>query len=247
MKLFKLIFSLLFIIGLLTGCGSNSGKSIRNPLDILDQELINVPIYTIILFDMEIKGSIFKTYRHQYKVISEVDEQVSNEITEWFEVSKQFFRLNEKNMGMELASKKDGGVSKSVSPAGYSNYIGNSRYGEWRSHSGGSFWSFYGRYAMFNAMFNVFSNPARRSYYNDYRSNYSNTSRSYFGPKTASGRNYYGTYSDNTMKSRKNSSRWVKSSSFANKMYSGGNKSTRSGSRYNSSSSYRSRSGGFGK
>lgn len=178
--------------------------------------------------------------------------------TDWVVVSSIFFNANVDNMGMELASKKDGKINKSASPAGYSNYIGNEKYGQWKERDGSRFWEFYGKYAFMSSMFRMAMFPVRYSYWNNYRSNYYGAGRSYYGPNT-NGRNMYGTNSSYTKSN--NNSKWNnKSSDFksrvrgkvsqsaasSRKSRSTAAKRSRSSSRY-SKSSTRSRGGSFGK
>ena len=147
---------------------------------------------------------------------------------------------------MEIVSKQDGKVSKAVAPPGYGSYVGNQRYGHWTQRGGSSFWAFYGQYAFMSSMFRMSTYPAQRSYYNDYRSNYHGTGRTYYGPKGTDGRSMYGTNS--AYSSSRTNSRWNTNSSnnsMKQRVQSSTSRSSRSGSRYSSSS--RSRSGGYGK
>jgi len=160
---------------------------------------------------------------------------------------------------MEVATKKDGKLSKVASPAGYNHYVGNQKYGHWTERNGSSFWEFYGRYAFMSSMFHMMS-PVHRSYWNDYRGGYYG-SRPYYGP---SGSNIYGTRSYTSSSSGRNTTWGSKPTNFKSqvrnqvsrsssaaksKSYSSSSsysRKSRSSSRYSSSSS-RSRSGGFGK
>ncbi|MGQ1788360.1 MULTISPECIES: hypothetical protein [unclassified Saccharicrinis] len=233
----------------------------KSPVDELIRDLSSEKNFSIILLDMDSRSG---KYYHKYNIIVEQPDTVSANETDWKEVSDAFFANNVDNMGMEIASKKDGKVSKVAAPAGYSNYIGNEKYGQWRQRDGSSFWEFYGQYAFMSSMFNLMAYPARRSYYDDYYRGGYYGSRPYYGPQ---GSNMYGTKSY-TSRSGKSTTWGAKPSSFksqvrsqvsrsssANKsrsyssgsQYSGSSsKTTRSSSRYSSSSS-RSRSGGFGK
>jgi hypothetical protein len=252
MKKYLLLFSTVLI---LVSCASEK-KFVKNPVDIMIRDMNTVPEFSIILYDMEVEGNYSKVYRHQYQVISELSDELKTETTEWQEVPKDFFAFHENNMGMEIASKDSTGkVSKSVSPAGYSNYIGNEKYGQWRQRDGGSFWEFYGKYAMLSSVFHMMTYPARYSHWNDYRSNYRGYGRSYYGPNV-NGRSTYGTYSNYNSKTRSNSS-YTNSSSFKNRVNSkvqrsgssagkssANQKRTRSSNRYTSSSRSRSSSRG---
>ncbi len=243
----KKIFLVLLTSVILLGCGGSDFTI--NPVDDMIKKMNKTETFTVILYDMDIEGTFLKTFKHKYQVIKDSIGKPEMTETGWHEVSKDFFLQHENNMGMEIASKsKDGKVSKTATPPGYSNYIGNSEYGTWRTGSnGGSFWEFYGKYAMMSSVFNLMTYPARYSYWNDYRSNYYG-SRAYYGP-SASGRTAYGTSSNYSSKAR-SSSTWNSKASnrnFKNRVRSSTSRSTRSGSRYTRSSS-RSRSfGGFGK
>ena len=89
--------------------------------------------------------------------------------------------------GGKLA-RVEGAAGKKPSAQGAgSHLIGNPTYGRWRRDStGGSFWAWYGGYALFR---DVFWRPGRY-YYNDW---YPRRGWSYYGDV---GRNYYGTRTD---------------------------------------------------
>ena len=245
MTKFSKYFSLAIAVVILTACGGK--KFSKSPVDEMIRDMTNVPVYSVILYDMDAEGIVFTTYKHQYRIIKEEQEgKPEEEITGWKEVGERFFKQNENNMGMEIVSKTaDGKLIKSASPAGYNNYIGNERYGNWQTNSSGnSFWAFYGQYAFMSSMFNMMAYPVRRSYYNNYRGSYYGTGRSYYGPRTSGGGRYYGTNSNYNRTSRPNS-RW--NNNFRNRVRSASTRSSKSGSRYKSGSSFRSRGGGFGK
>nr|WP_319400117.1 hypothetical protein [uncultured Carboxylicivirga sp.] len=231
----------------------------KTPVDKLITKYNNEQNYSIILLDMDYRGS---NYYHMYNVIIEHPDTVLSTTTDWEEVPDVFFDANVDNMGMEIVTKKDGKLSKKASPAGYNHYVGNPKYGHWQERNGGSFWEFYGRYAFMSSMFNMMTYPARRSYWNDYYGGGYYGSRAYYGP---SGRTVYGTNTYTSSGTGKSSTWGNKPSSFKqsvrsevkrsatatkSRSYSSSssysNKKSRSSSRYSSSSS-RSRSGGFGK
>ena len=249
------LFGFLGIVLFLVSCGG--GKEFtKSPLDILIRDMNSEPIFSIILYDMEVEGNFSKTYKHQYQIITEKDSMPQERLTDWYTVTRDYFTYHENNMGMEVASKgRDGKVNKGATPAGYSNYVGNPQYGQWRqSSSGGSFWEFYGKYAMLSSVFNMMTYPARMSYWNDYHNNYRGYGRSYYGPTTG-GRSTYGTYSDYNKKTRSNS-RYTRSSTFKNKVNNrvqrsntstrktSTSRTSRSSSRYSGSSRSRSFGGG---
>lgn len=180
------------------------------------------------------------------------------------EVTALEFEEHIEDLGMTILSKVDGKLSRESEPAGYSHYVGNRQYGSWHSDSSGSFWVFYGRYRFLSDMFYGPSWRYGRNDYNDYRDNYRNR-RSYYGKenkygtghKANRGNSWQGR--DKSFKSQVRNkvsrsagemrSRGYNSSrSYAkNKTNSSNTKTSRSGSRYSSTSSSRSRSSGFGK
>ncbi len=231
---------------LLSACSGNSFQ--KNPVDQLVKDMTNTPVYSIMLYDMEEEGTFFKEYQHQYRILkqSTAEGEPEEVITDWYRVSDDFFNSHIDDMGMEIAAKtKDGEVSKTVSPPGYSNYVGNPQYGQWQTGAGGnSFWAFYGQYAFLSSMLNLATFPVRRSYYDDYRGS-RRSGRPYYGPVANNGRRVYGTGSAYTTAAKPNT-RWNTNRS-SSSAFRSGNRTSRSGSRYNSSSSMRSRGGGFGK
>jgi len=230
-------------------CESDYSEPIKSPVDDLVKEMTNVSTFSIILYDMNTEGSIFKEYFHQYRIIKEDQSgELNEEITDWYPVGEDFFKANLDNMGMEIAAKgEDGKITKSVSPPGYGAYVGNDKYGRWVQRDGGSFWEFYGKFALMNSMFNMMSYPVRRSYWDDYRGSYYGTGRSYYGPRENDGRYRYGTNSRYNTTSNRSSS-WssnASNNSFKNRVRQSTSQSSKSGSRYSNIS--RSRSGGYGK
>lgn len=209
--------------------------------------------FSVILYDMDTKDpeSSNPKYLHQYQLLIEKPDTVLVKETEWYPVSAYLFNEHLNNLGMELISKKDGVLHKEVAPAGYSNYIGNERYGHWTERNGTSFWEFYGRYAFMSSMFNMMTYPVRRSYWYDYHDNYYGRGRGYYGP---SGSTVYGTSSYANSQKGKNTTWSKKPNSFKSKVRSkvsrsaaASKRTSRSSSRSSSRTSYRSRSGGFGK
>ena len=230
---------------ILAGCGGGDEYK-KSPLDELIRDLPTNEVYSIILYDMDVQGNFFESYFHKYKIVKGSDpEKITEEETDWKEVSEREFKNHVNDMGMEIAARDSTGkLTKNVTPPGYSNYVGNKRYGYWNnSGSGNSFWVFYGQYAFMSSMFRMATYPAYYSHYNDWRGNYYGAGRPYYGP-TSSGSSYYGTNSSYN-RSTNPSSTWSRNtSSFKNRVAS---RTTRSSSNRTSSSSSRSRGGSSGK
>lgn len=253
---------MLMLIGFVS-CSSGSQeqayKHIEEGLDKVVKENLNEKNYTVILADMDYKEEE-KKFLHKYQVVTLNNDSVGLEkMTDWLEVSPTFFQTHENDLGMELAAKTDGVLKKETAPPGYSQYVGNEKYGKWeKDSSGDSFWSFYGRYAFMSMMFHSMMTP-RYGSYNTYNKNYRGTGRTYYG--TAGSKSSYGTKA--AMASGKSKSSWaskpssfrskvqsqVKQSASAQKAASSKTKSSSSSKKTSrtGSSSTRSRGGGFGK
>ncbi|WP_044202657.1 hypothetical protein [Flammeovirga sp. OC4] len=188
----------------------------KTPVDQFIVDMSDVKNFTILLHDMDAEEHMFTAneYRHQYQIITMgADSVPQTKTTEWYPVSEAFFNLHSGDIGMEIASKIDGKVSKQVSPPGYSGYVGNSQYGQWKTNpsTGTSFWEFYGRYAMLRSIFGMgYYGPIYRSSYYDYRRHYS-SGRNYYGGSSGSPR--YGTYSSGVSKSNPSFARRMSTSS----------------------------------
>jgi len=242
-----------FIIKSCTGSGDSNRQITyeKTELDKLVQKHSMEQDYSIVLYDMNAEEAGSNTqYQHKYQVIIPKADTVESYTTDWKKVSDVFFNQHIDHLGMELAHKKDGKLTKETAPAGYSHFVGNEKYGRWRQRDGHSFWEFYGRYAFMSSMFNMMAYPVRRSYYDDYYRGYYGTGRTYYGPRGS----YYGTRSYTNSSTGSNKTWSSKPSTFKNSVRSRVSRSaertsnrrvSRSSSR--SGSSYRSRSGGFGK
>ena len=229
----------------LISCGG-SKKYKKSPLDEIIRDLPRDEPFSIILYDMDVQGNFFETYHHQYQIIRGNDpENISEIITDWKELGEREFNQHVNNMGMEIAARDSTGkLTKAVQPPGYSNYVGNPRYGHWQTGSNGSsFWAFYGQYAFMSSMLRMSMYPAYYSHYNNWRGSYYGTGRPYYGPTTG-GSSYYGTNSAYNTSRNPNSSWSRNNSSFKQRVAS---RTSRSSSTRSSSSGMRSRGGGSGK
>lgn len=208
------------LLGLLFTACNSSPKFEKTPVDQLVLSMDTVKNYTILLHDMDEEGSFSSTFKHRYKIIKNGPDGLPVEVvTEWFEVPESYFEQHINDMGMEIAHKKDGVLSKQVSPPGYGNYVGNSQYGQWRTGSdGSSFWEFYGKYAMLSNLVGMMSGPIYRSHYSDYRRSY-DMGRPYYGAPSANGQPRYGTFSSYNQNSKSTfSQRMSTSSAFRNRV-----------------------------
>lgn len=135
--------------------------------------------------------SASEKYFHKY-LLEENGEQKE---TGWVPVSAELYDSSLELLGMALLSKPYGVFESErltqAAPPGMA-YVGNPKYGEWqKDNSGNQFWSWYGKYAFFSALF--FSRPSFYSYnsWNTWNRDYRNR-KPYFG-QTGSGGAAFGT------------------------------------------------------
>lgn len=264
MKTIKIILTISLLL-LIISCGSERKKYIKSPLDIIITTYIDTQNYSIILADMDYKEAEDKYY-HKYKIVLEKantteskEDDFDIKLTDWKQVSPITFEEHQKDLGMTVLSKKDGVLDKKATPAGYNNYVGNNKYGNWQRHSNGtSFWAFYGQYHFMSSLFYGSSHRYYRNDYDYYRRNHYGTSSYYgrnnnFGTSTYYNKNSTWTskpksFKQNVQSKVKRSSSALKSKGYSSsKSYGSSKQTTRSSNRYSSSSSSRSRSGGYGK
>jgi hypothetical protein len=110
----------------------NESKATKDPLGAVIAKQKDTPLFTVLLFDMEKNGFLSKTYRHQYRVIKEVNGKIVAKETAWYQVPSSYFWQHENSLGMEVAAKDSTGkIHRTVTPPGYTNYVGNPKYGGW--------------------------------------------------------------------------------------------------------------------
>ncbi len=176
-RFYSLLLAMILATTFLLGC---SGQ--RLPIDVMKKDFRDVPSYSVILEDMEEKGTFFKSYYQKYRIVGGEQAWTTN----WMKVPKDYYQRNENFLGMTLLSKKEGQHNTSVGPPGY-NYVGNERYGKWqRDSSGNSFWAFYGKYALISHLLG--GSRVYRTDYNTYR-DYRRQGRPYYGRNKQYGTN----------------------------------------------------------
>ncbi|WMX13926.1 MULTISPECIES: hypothetical protein [unclassified Aureispira] len=187
----------------------NNADITEDPVRLLIEQESMEPMFTILLFDMDQEGVFSKTYKHRYRVIKEENGKVVGKDTKWYNVPSSYFQQNENNLGMEMAAKDSTGkIARTIGPPGYTNYIGNPRYGYWGdgtsqpdslSNNGANvatnFWYFYPKYTNIRELLQL---PAGKIYQKDHKEarNYYNRGFIYYGIITSGGRRRYGTYSN---------------------------------------------------
>jgi len=185
----------LFIVSFLILLISSCSEQVDNPLLDIQRAYKDRPSYIIILDDMKEEGNIFTEFFHKYKVAS--GEDVA--ITDWTQVSEEFYKRYENFLGMTIWGKdKNGNPITAAAPPVY-QYVGDPQYGQWKQDSSGnSFWEFYGKYAMLMNVLNFAGNMIYMQNYNKYLTSKS-TGTPYFGA-----RNQYGTMGSYTKKVKPN-------------------------------------------
>jgi hypothetical protein len=175
---------------LLGGCGAGGGDPwqarINQALESPEQ-VTAYPEFSVVLLDMEKQTTSGKPrYYHRYKLIYATGATpgaytYQEQVGDWQEVPPARYQAHVNNLGMTLVAKKDGEITRTAQPPGY-QYVGDPRYGEWKTDArGSSFWSFYGKYMFFSQMFSMLSyGPVFRSGWDDYAT-YRRGSRPYYG------------------------------------------------------------------
>ncbi|MGB2128594.1 MAG: hypothetical protein ACPHXR_03865 [Flavicella sp.] len=264
MKVLKNLL-ILATVFLLAACGDSSEPYTKSPLDIIITKNMSVENYSVILADMDYRDDN-DAYYHKYRIIkqkpgaynTEGEDEFDVELTDWQQVSDITFEQYKNDLGMTILSKKDGVLNKKSSPAGYSDYVGNKKYGSWQTNSNGSsFWVFYGQYSFMRSLFGMGSGMYYRNDYDYYRRNYYGSRNFYgrtnrYGTSTYNNRNSTWSTKPKTFKDRVRSKVSRSAATSSSRKYSssssyGSSKTTRSFNRFSNSSSSRSRSGGFGK
>lgn len=126
--------------------------------------------YSVILSDSEDANKKFK-----YTIVYQNGSVPTTTTTDFLKVTDNTYNFFLDDIGMEILSNK----GQQITQAGYSNYVGNTQYGTWKENDDGSFWEFYGKYALLSTLFN--SNRIYRDDYNTYNRYYRTSSRPYYG------------------------------------------------------------------
>ena len=205
--------------------------------------------FTILLEDMDYQSS---EYKHKYKTLlfHKADSSFSETTTLWMNVSPRFFSDHKDHLGMELAHKADGKLSIVTRPPGFSNYIGNEKYGKWvnddQHQRGDRRWEFFAKYLIISRTLNYLTRPTYYSSWHHFDRTYRHRGGNYYGTGNAYKTPYYvntpaGRNTQWGKKAEKDRGGIIRS---ANNAY---RKNSRSGSRYSNSSSRSRSSGSFGK
>ncbi|MCK5542586.1 MAG: hypothetical protein KAI40_07810 [Desulfobacterales bacterium] len=141
-------------------------------------------------------------YFHKYTI---VDDEKQHD-TSWELVSEDVYEDNFEYLGMAILTKpfgmfEDEADTKATPPG--MGFVGNSEYGKWeKDNKGNSFWSWYGKYALFsNLLFYSTMGPMRYNSWHGYNTNYRGR-KPFFGTTTG-GAAKYGTRGAYTKQSSK--------------------------------------------
>ncbi len=205
-----------------------------------------------ILVDLEVRragesrdyNEKIRTIRtHLTDVVAKKGETTTDE--KWIQVDRATYQANEKNLGMAIAHKSagkyDSEADQVAQPAGFA-YIAppsqqSNQYGYWERRDGGSFWVWYGQYALLrDLLFRNDYRPLSTGEYQDYRSTQSR-GQTYYGRDSRDGQPKYGT-SGTVTQSRYKDSTYARSGGFRDSAYAT-TPGTYRGSRYSSPSARR--------
>ena len=92
MKRLYLIALSILLLALMTSCGRKYKKT---PIDNYIVQHTKQKNFSVILDDMDVEGTFFKTHKMKFKVILEDEEGTPTSAdSDWQEVSEDFFFLN---------------------------------------------------------------------------------------------------------------------------------------------------------
>ena len=201
------IISFVAVITLvLASCGGTSIPP--NPINALMESLSKKGTYTITLDDMNLNG---EQYEHTYKIYQiKSDNSVVISYSKKINVSDDFFMLHEDDMGMEVVSKTDkGAINTLISPPGFTNFVGNENFGEWkeayvdtldiRDDADSTFWVFNEANSNLAEELGIQGLNITLLEYNNFQENYL-FNRPFYGPKTAPDSTKYGTRSSHRVR-----------------------------------------------
>ena len=146
-------------------------------------------------------------YFHKYTIIEDGKQHDTN----WKPVSEDVYEDNFEYLGMAILTKPFGifedEADTNATPPGM-GFVGNPEYGKWEKDSdGNSFWSWYGKYALFsNLLFYSTMGPMRYNSWNRYNTNYRGR-KPFFGSTTGGAAKYgtNGTYTKQSSRFRNTS------------------------------------------
>ncbi len=172
----------------LVGCGGQRIE--RDPVKEIKRELNGVKPFTVLLHDMDLDGY---QYKHKYAVLVPEGSSFKRAETSWVNVSDAFFKLHQKDLGMEVLSVNEvGRESRMVAPPGFGHLVGNEKYGQWAVGNNGRVWQFKEEYNKLRPMLGIDSLVITKADYDKYLQSYQ-YNRPYYGPTTTDGRTTYGT------------------------------------------------------
>lgn len=139
------IATIVFVISSLFGSGSsNSGNTPQKEYTAVEKVIHNyadVPTYSVIL--TEIKEDDSKYFQKLTVAIpKEGDGASRNDVLDWNETTKDDYEQTADFVGLTILNKKDGTITHTAHPPGYS-YVGDNRYGSWQQGPSGMFWAWY--------------------------------------------------------------------------------------------------------
>ena len=121
-----------------------------------------------------------EVYYHKYLL----EKEGETKETDWEKVDADFYDANFEFLGMAILAKPYGMFEEDrltqAAPPGMA-YVGNSKYGEWqKDNTGNSFWSWYGKYALFSMLLGPRPFYYGHNSWNGWNNNYRNR-QPYFG------------------------------------------------------------------
>jgi hypothetical protein len=120
--------------------------------------------FSLILRDMDYKNS---QHYHKYEYVTDTSDVIVSSETGWYEVTPTFFKQHVNHLGLQLLHKNGGTKSFGVDPPGFSQFVGNEKYGSWKDNYGEYEWHYSPEYENLNAILtDGFAVPIKKNYEN---------------------------------------------------------------------------------
>lgn len=149
-------------------CGSRSSSQYQYPTNrgreftSIIKEFDANKEFTLILRDMDYKSS---QHYHKYEYVADTSDLIVSSETAWYEVTPTFFRQHVDHLGLQMVHKNGGTKSYGASPPGFSQFVGNEKYGRWADNYGEDEWTYNADYENLNPVLtDGFSTPTRKVY-----------------------------------------------------------------------------------
>jgi len=105
--------------------------------------------FTLILRDMDYRNS---QHYHKYEYVTDTSDVIVHSETGWYDVTPTFFKQHVNHLGLELVHKNGGTKLFGATPPGFSQFVGDEKYGSWVDNYGQKEWIYHPEYNELNGV-----------------------------------------------------------------------------------------------